>query len=126
MIEPRDKGRQIKLREYALVAPHMAKLVVRLLRDPRVPARNEATLVFVGAYLLSPLDLVPSFLTGIGQLDDIVVAALALDQLLNDVPEEVLREHWDGDRDLLELVREILDISTSFVPAPLRRLFSSR
>jgi uncharacterized membrane protein YkvA (DUF1232 family) len=79
----------------------------------------------VCGYLVSPLDLVPSFVIGLGQLDDLVVAALALDALLNDVPEEVLLEHWDGDRDVLELVREVLDVATSFLPRPLRRLFSS-
>lgn len=126
MIEPHRGGRPTNLREYALLAPRMAKLIARLVRDPRVPARNKATLVFVAAYLVSPIDLIPSFITGLGQLDDIVIAALALDQLLNDVPEEIVREHWDGDHDLLELVREVLDISTSFVPGPLKRLFSSR
>jgi uncharacterized membrane protein YkvA (DUF1232 family) len=126
MIEPRRPGRPTNLKEYALLAPRLAKLIFRLVRDPRVPARNKATLVFVAAYLVSPLDLIPSFVAGLGQLDDIVIAALALDQLLNDVPEEVLREHWDGEQDLLELVKEVLDLSTSFVPKPLKRLFSSR
>jgi uncharacterized membrane protein YkvA (DUF1232 family) len=104
----------------------MIKLISGLMRDPRVPARNKATLVFVGAYLVSPLDLIPSFVVGLGQLDDIVVAALAINQLLQDVPEDVLLEHWSGDGDLLELVREVLEVSTSFVPGPIKRFFSSR
>jgi uncharacterized membrane protein YkvA (DUF1232 family) len=125
MIEPRSE-RQTTLKEYALAAPRLAKLVVRLLRDPRVPSRNKATLVFAAGYLLSPIDLVPEFIPGIGRLDDVVIAALAVDQLLKDVPDAVIREHWDGDDDVLELVREILGMSTSFVPAPVRKLFSSR
>ncbi len=126
MIERYEGGRQTKLTQYALLVPNMVKLIARLLRDPRVPARNKATLVFVGAYLVSPIDLIPSFVVGLGQLDDIVLAALALNQLLHDVPDHVLRQHWDGDQDVLDVVREVLEVSTSVVPGRVKRLFSSR
>ena len=126
MIERYEGGRQTKLTQYALLVPYMVKLIARLLRDPRVPARNKATLVFVGVYLVSPLDLIPSFVVGLGQLDDIVLAALALNQLLHDVPDHVLRQHWDGDQDVLDVVREVLEVSTSVVPGRVKRLFSSR
>ena len=126
MIERYEGGRQTKLTQYALLVPNMVKLIARLLRDPRVPARNKATLVFVGAYLVSPIDLIPSFVVGLGQLDDIVLAALALNQLLHDVPDHVLHQHWDGDQDVLDVVREVLEVSTSIVPGRVKRLFSSR
>ena len=126
MIERYEGGRQTKLTQYALLVPNMVKLIARLLRDSRVPARNKATLVFVGAYLVSPIDLIPSFVVGLGQLDDIVLAALALNQLLHDVPDHVLRQHWDGDQDVLDVVREVLEVSTSVVPGRVKRLFSSR
>lgn len=82
-------------------------------------------MVFVVAYLLSPIDIIPDFLPGLGQLDDLLILALALNQLLGAVPEAVLLEHWDGESDLLQLVCEILHMSTGFVPGPLKRLFSS-
>jgi uncharacterized membrane protein YkvA (DUF1232 family) len=124
MIQPR--GRRIKLAELARSVPNLAKLVARLARDERVPARNKATLVVVGAYLVSPVDLVPAIVPGFGQLDDLVIAVLALDQLLNDVPAEVVREHWDGSDDVLELIQETLRLVTGFLPARVRRLFSGR
>jgi uncharacterized membrane protein YkvA (DUF1232 family) len=124
MIQPR--GRRIKLVELARSVPNLAKLVARLARDERVPARNKATLVVVGAYLVSPVDLVPAIVPGFGQLDDLVIAVLALDQLLNDVPAEVVREHWDGSDDVLELIQETLRLVTGFLPARVRRLFSGR
>jgi uncharacterized membrane protein YkvA (DUF1232 family) len=126
MIEPRRGDVQTQLKEYALVAPRVAKLVVRLVRDPRVPSRNKAMLLFAAGYVLSPIDLVPEFVPGVGRLDDIVIAALAVHGLLNDVPDEVIRQHWDGEEDVLELVREVLEISAALVPAPVRKLFSSR
>ena len=115
---------QTQLKEYLLIAPRLVKLLWRLSRDPRVPARSKATLVILGAYLASPIDLIPDFLPGIGQLDDLVIVAFALDHMLNRVPEEVVRSHWEGDDDILQIVREILDISTAFVPGWLKKRFN--
>ena len=115
---------QTKLKEYALLLPNLGKLIWRLSRDPRVPARSKASLVLLGGYLVSPVELIPDFIPGVGQLDDIVVAAFVLDQMLNRVPAEIVREHWDGDRDVLELVQEVLDIATGFVPGWLKNRFS--
>ncbi|HEV2756674.1 MAG TPA: DUF1232 domain-containing protein [Actinomycetota bacterium] len=114
------------LKEYVLLLPRLARLLWRLSRDPRVPARAKATLFILAGYLLSPVDVVPDFIPGIGQLDDLVVVAFALDQMLNRVPDEVVRSHWDGDEDVLEVVRQVLDISTAYMPGWLKKRFSSR
>ena len=130
MIERRnrrmDPATQTKLKEYALLLPRLLKLLWRLSRDPRVPPRTKATLIVLTAYLASPVDLIPDFLPGVGQVDDIVIVAFGLDQMLNRVPVEIVKEHWDGDDDILELVREILDISTAYIPGWLKKRFASQ
>jgi uncharacterized membrane protein YkvA (DUF1232 family) len=113
-----------RLKEYALFAPRLVKLVFRLMRDGRVPARPKAILVMLGAYLASPIDLIPDFIPGLGQVDDLVLAAFALDQILNRVPDHIVREHWDGEEDVLQIVREILDIAAGIVPDWLRKRLS--
>jgi uncharacterized membrane protein YkvA (DUF1232 family) len=118
-----DGGTQLK--EYALFAPRLLKLIARLMRDPRVPPRQKAVLLLLIVYLASPVDLIPDFIPGIGQLDDLVLAAFALDGILNHVPEECIHEHWDGDEDLLQVIREILNIATGMVPDWLKRRFSA-
>ena len=126
-LDLRDKEvQQTKLKEYALLAPRLVKLLWRLTRDPRVPARSKASLVLLMGYIVSPVDLIPDFVPGIGQMDELVIAAFALDQMLNRVPPEVVREHWDGDKDILEIVQEVLDIATAFVPATLKKRFGGR
>lgn len=56
-----------------------ARLAWRLLRDPRVSALKFAVPLFALLYLVSPLDPIPDFLIGIGQVDDLgVVIALVL------------------------------------------------
>lgn len=113
------------LKEYLLLLPRLLKLLYRLTRDPRVPARSKATLFILGGYLASPIDVIPDFIPGIGQLDDIAIIAFVLDQMLNRVPEEIVREHWEGDEDILAVVKEILDIATAFVPGWLRNRFGA-
>lgn len=114
------------LKEYVMLAPRLAKLVWRLARDRRVPTRSKATLFILGGYLVSPIDIIPDMIPGIGQLDDLVVVALALDSILNRVPEEVVLEHWEGDEDVLQVIRHILDISTGFIPERIRKRLGSR
>jgi uncharacterized membrane protein YkvA (DUF1232 family) len=117
----RDGGTQLK--EYALFAPRFLKLIARLMRDPRVPPRQKAVLFLLLVYLASPVDLIPDFIPGLGQLDDLVLGAFALDGILNHVPEECIHEHWDGDDDLLQVIREILVIATGMVPDWLKKRF---
>ena len=116
---------QTDMKEYVLLLPRLLKLVWRLARDPRVPARTKATLFLLGGYLVSPIDVIPDFIPGIGQLDDIAVIAFVLDQMLNRMPDDIVREHWDGDEDLLQIIKEIVDISTAFVPGWLRNRFGA-
>ncbi|MFP5297434.1 MAG: YkvA family protein [Actinomycetota bacterium] len=121
-MEPIGPGdRRQRLREIALLAPHLVKLVWRIARDPRVPARTKAILFVATGYLATPIDLIPDWFAGIGQADDLLVAAFALDQVLNRVPVDIVREHWEGDADILAVIQEVLDIASGFVPASIRK-----
>jgi len=44
-------------------------------------------------YVVLPTDLLPDFLVGIGQLDDLVVILAGLKLFLNLCPREVVQEH---------------------------------
>jgi uncharacterized membrane protein YkvA (DUF1232 family) len=122
---PPQTGREL-LSHYARYIPLFGTLVYRLMKDPRVPTRAKVTLLFAAGYVASPIDFVPDWILGLGRFDDLIVAAFALDQMLNRVPEHVVLEHWDGDEDVLRLIQEILDISTGFMPASIRRRFIPR
>ena len=107
--------------------PSLGKLLYKLARDPRVPRRNKLIFGGIAGYLLLPFDLIPDWIPGLGQVDDILLVALGLDAILNQVPEDVLREHWDGDDDILETIRSVLSVVTTFVPEKVKdRLFSSQ
>jgi uncharacterized membrane protein YkvA (DUF1232 family) len=69
-IERRDPKLQTGLKEYALFAPRLGRLLWRLMRDPRVPARSKALLFMIAGYLASPIDVLPDMIPGLGQVDD--------------------------------------------------------
>jgi uncharacterized membrane protein YkvA (DUF1232 family) len=89
-------GRREEARALAGLIPDCVILVRRLLADPRVPRGRKLVLVALIGYLLLPLDLVPDFIPIAGQLDDAIVAALALRIVLRSGGPELLREHWPG------------------------------
>ncbi len=72
-------------------------LAWRLFRDPRVSPRLKTWVpAFAALYVLSPIDLIPDFLIGLGQVDDIGVIGLAMAALtlvLRFAPRELVAEH---------------------------------
>ena len=77
----------------ALNLPRLAKLYVRLFRDPRVSWVAKAVLVLSFAYLVFPLDLITDFAIGLGQLDDLAVLALGFKGFIWLCPKNVVAEH---------------------------------
>ncbi len=111
----RSSAREI-LAEIALFLPRFVVLLQRLVGDPRVPRRNKWIAGAVVLYLVSPVDLIPDFVPGLGQLDDVVVALLALHGLLNRVDEDVIVEHWEGDADVIRMVRAGVAAAARLIP----------
>ncbi len=74
------------------------RLAWRLYRDPRVAPKLKLTVpVLAALYVVSPVDLLPDLLLGLGQVDDLGVLGLAVAFVTRVVPRlaprEVLDEH---------------------------------
>ena len=80
-----------------LGGPRYIRLIWRLARDQRVAPRVKAVAIpLTVLYLLSPIDLLPDFLLGLGQMDDLGVLALfggMLALLPRLAGQDVLAEH---------------------------------
>lgn len=96
--------------------PGFAKLLYRLMRDPRVSALDRSLFGFTLVYLFVPADVIPDWIPGLGGLDDLVLLGLALDRLLYRTDGGILLEHWDGDPYPLVKIRELLDRVASALP----------
>ncbi len=68
-------------------------LTWKLLLDKRVPWWMKALLAIPLIYVVSPIDLIPDFIIGLGQLDDlgVILAGMRLFEAI--VPEYIVQEH---------------------------------
>jgi uncharacterized membrane protein YkvA (DUF1232 family) len=89
-------GRRTDARALAGFVPDCVVLVRRLARDGRVDRRWRWALGGLAVYLLSPIDLVPDVIPGLGYLDDALLLALVLRGVVRAAGAEVVHEHWPG------------------------------
>jgi len=73
--------------------PSFVRLFSRLAKDSRVALGPKLLLAGIFAYLVLPTDLVPDFLIGLGQVDDLLVLFLGLKLFLRLCPKAVVQEH---------------------------------
>jgi uncharacterized membrane protein YkvA (DUF1232 family) len=108
-------GRREDARALAGFIPDCLVLVSRLARDSRISRPRRALLFLVLAYLALPIDLVPDFLPGIGQLDDAVLLGLALRLVVHGGGTEMVRAAWPGPEASLTLVLRAAGLDTNGV-----------
>ena len=106
-------GRREDARALAGFIPDCVVLVSRLARDRRISRVRRAALWVVLAYLALPIDLVPDFLPGLGQLDDAVLLGLALRLLVHGGGTEIVREAWPGPQASLAIVLRAAGLETN-------------
>jgi uncharacterized membrane protein YkvA (DUF1232 family) len=73
-------------------APLYARLIWALLLDERVAGSRKAVLAGAFGYVLLGRDIIPDDIPLIGELDDLVVVAIAVDLFLDGVDEGLLAE----------------------------------
>jgi uncharacterized membrane protein YkvA (DUF1232 family) len=106
-------GRREDARALAGFIPDCLVLVSRLARDPRISRTRRAVLFLVLGYLALPIDLVPDFLPGIGQLDDAVLLGLALRLVVHGGGAQIVRDAWPGPEASLTLVLRAAGLETN-------------
>jgi len=109
------------IQETLLALPRVALLIPKLLGDRRVPLRVRTALLGLGIYLVSPFDIIPDFIPGLGRLDDAVVLLLIVDGVLNQIDEKILFDHWTGRAVTLRRLIDAASIASAFVPKNFRR-----
>lgn len=103
-------------------APLYARLIASLIGDERVPTSRKALLAGALGYVVLGRDIVPDRVPILGQLDDLVVVALAIDVFVDGLDDELLGEKLEAagipraayDEDVAR-VRRLL-------PGPVRRV----
>src|SRR5689334_8729830 len=101
--------------------------MARLLADPVLPRAAKIALAAALLYLASPFDLIPDFIPVVGYLDDVLVAAVVVDGLLNWVDRGLVLRYWPGTPDSLDRVARAARLLAVWVPRRLKaRIFAPR
>ena len=112
----KSKGKNSKFSEYLMFAPDLFHLLCKLSFDDEVPAKEKAKLATAIAYFISPADLIPEALIGpAGYVDDIAIAAYVLNSIVNNTEPQVVKKHWVGEQDVLEVIRQILKVADKMI-----------
>ncbi len=72
-----------------------ANLVWRLWLDPRVSVLTKLIPAGVLLYVLSPVDLIPDWIVGLGQLDDLAIILIGIRTFIALCPPELVQWHRD-------------------------------
>jgi uncharacterized membrane protein YkvA (DUF1232 family) len=107
------------------------RMAWRLFQDRRVPALAKAIPMLSLLYVIMPFDLIPDWLLGLGQLDDLVVVALGLkffvavaSPILNDrdqTDEQKDAEEPEATESFIDGTYRVVD-DASFQSRPTRKL----
>lgn len=115
------------MKELLRALPDLARLIARLVGDPVLPRSAKIALAAAALYLASPVDLIPDFLPFVGYLDDLVLAAILLDGILNYVDRPLLHKYWPGSAASLERLARAAHVLAAWVPSRIKaRIFSRR
>lgn len=115
-----------RMKNLLLFIPNMVLLCLRLLADPRVPKTEKALVAGAIVYALIPFDLIPDLLPFIGQIDDAYLIALTLLRLADRTDPKVVREHWSGGGDVVELIGAVALFAAKLLPVRIRRVLTAR
>ena len=66
------------------------RIAWRLLWDNQVPIVAKLIPIFAILYVLSPIDLIPDFIVGLGQLDDLAIVVIAVQFFIAVSPKDVV------------------------------------
>jgi len=115
-----------RMKNLLLFIPNLILLSGRLMVDPRVPAKERLLVAGAIIYVIIPLDLIPDMLPFIGQVDDAYLISLTLLRLMSTTDPKLVREHWNGGGDIVELVGSMATIAGKLLPQKIRRVLTSR
>ena len=128
MYNPRMSESTLRSRmtNLALIIPNLLLLSARLMVDPRVPAKERLLVAGAIAYAVIPFDFIPDMIPFVGQVDDAYLIALTLLRLMSVTEPRVIREHWRGGGDVVELIGATALLAGRLLPRRIRRVLTSR
>jgi uncharacterized membrane protein YkvA (DUF1232 family) len=104
LLRPKD----VPVREVVRVIPDLVRLLRSVIGDRSAPLDVRLVLIGLMIWIVSPIDLIPEFIPGIGPLDDVIVAIVALRYTRRRVGVADLQARWSGSADGFAMLLRIV------------------
>jgi len=115
-----------RMKNLLMFLPNMVVLSARLMVDSRVPRTERALFAAAVIYAIIPFDFIPDMIPFIGQVDDLFLIALTLLRLIDRTDDMVVREHWRGGGDIVQLAESAATIAPLLMPKRVARVLLSK
>jgi len=123
MAKSKLKGR---MKNLLMFLPNMVILCARLMVDKRVPRTERALLAAAVIYAIIPFDFIPDMIPFVGQIDDLFLISLTLLRLIDHTDDKVVREHWRGGGDIVQLAEAAAAIAPLLMPKEIARVLLAK
>lgn len=115
-----------RMKNLLMFLPNMVILSVRLMVDSRVPRTERALFAAAVIYAIIPFDFIPDMIPFVGQIDDVLLISMTLLRLVDRTDDTVVREHWRGGGDIIQLAESVATVAPLLIPRRISRVLLSR
>jgi len=115
-----------RMKNLLMFLPNMVILCARLMVDKRVPRTERALLAAAIIYAIIPFDFIPDMIPFVGQIDDLFLISLTLLRLIDRTDDVIVREHWRGGGDIVQLAESAATIAPLLMPKRIARVLLAK
>src|SRR5438105_1467283 len=115
-----------RMKNLLMFFPNMVILCARLMVDSRVPRTERALFAAALIYAIIPFDFIPDMIPFVGQIDDLFLISITLLRLIDRTDDRVVREHWRGGGDIVQLAESVATVAPLLIPRRISRVLLSR
>ena len=115
-----------RMKNLLMFLPNMVVLCARLMVDSRVPRTERALFAAALIYWIIPFDFIPDMIPFVGQIDDLFLISLTLLRLIDRTDDTIVREHWRGGGDVVQLAESVATVAPLLMPRRISRVLLSR
>src|SRR5215831_11934556 len=115
-----------RMKNLLMFLPNMVILCAKLMVDKRVPRTERALFAAAVVYAIIPFDFIPDMIPFVGQIDDLFLISLTLLRLIDRTDDSVVREHWRGGGDVVQLAESVVTIAPLLMPRRIARVLIAK
>lgn len=123
MRKPEIKSR---MKNLLMFFPNMVILTSKLMVDSRVPRTERALFAAALIYAVIPFDFIPDMIPFVGQIDDLFLISMTLLRLIDRTDDRVVREHWRGGGDVVQLAESVATVAPLLIPRRISRVLLAK